>query len=74
MDKINCNKCANVSQTEEDQKRDYRSFPHICQIYDTRVIHQSNRLGYHSMIYPCAECVKSGYVNFTERGAVNTLC
>ena len=64
MDQINCNKCINVSQTEEEQKRDYRSFPHICQIYHRRVIHRSSRLGYHSMIWPCGDCVKSGYINY----------
>lgn len=61
---INCNDCANVSQTEKEQKLDYRCRPHICSVFNKRVIHQSNRLGYHSMLYPCAECVKSGYVDY----------
>lgn len=68
MGNVNCNICVHVSQTEEEQKNDCRYAPHICMIYQKRVIHQSQELGDHSMIYPCEECVKSMYENFMVRG------
>lgn len=64
--KPNCNKCDEISITEEEQRKLPAFSNHMCYVYKQRCLHNSSRLGYHQTIYPCAECAKDGYKNYKE--------
>lgn len=54
----NCDECAYISITEEEQHKTAPGTHHTCLKYKKRVFHNSNRPGRHGMIYPCKECIK----------------
>ena len=65
----NCNNCAYVSITEEEQEVMIRPVPgHVCRQYNRTVKHLSSNLKHNTYIHPCKECAGDKYCNFKERG------
>lgn len=67
-----CNRCAWLNITEEQQERLYREqrrvVDHICHYYDRRIIHRAMTQDHDSRLYPCRECGKDGFRNYEGRG------
>lgn len=55
----NCNLCPHINMTEKQQHETATRNPHICLKFKQRVLHMSNRPGYHDVIYPCKECLEN---------------
>lgn len=66
----NCNQCAYLNITEEQQqhviKRNMHN-EHICLLYGERVKHETNCLKHDSFLHPCKECVKDCYRYYERR-------
>lgn len=63
---VNCNNCACISLTEEEQVDTRES--HICTHYNKRVFHNdfhSNPNPY-PWLFPCLECVKDSFKYYKE--------
>lgn len=63
-----CNKCKHLNMTEEEQqeRKDNSSF-HKCNVYNSRLIHFSNKKYHHPRLYPCRECKVDFHKRFESR-------
>lgn len=61
-----CNYCANISITEDEQRKAGNWIPHICNKYKKRCTHESQDRNTH-LIIPCDECRSYACMGFKER-------
>ena len=66
---IDCNKCAwlNITEEEQEKLKGMHKGMHICKFYMKRVIHNTNRQTHASRLHPCRECYEDGLEHFIER-------
>lgn len=62
-----CNNCAWLNYTEEEQKYLSGNVAHICTLYHTRVIHGTNEVIHASYIRPCLLCEMDKFYMFRKR-------
>lgn len=63
---IDCNNCANISITEDEQRRIGNNNPHICKIYRKMCKHNSMERDA-TFIFPCEECYADKFAKFNKR-------
>lgn len=64
-DEADCNQCEHLNLTEQEQSQTKE--PHICQFYNTRVLHNAHRQPHNSKLFPCIECVKDTYKEYKPK-------
>lgn len=64
-----CNKCKHLNMTEREQQqesKDTHSF-HKCNVYNSQVMHFTNKKHHNPRLYPCQECREDFYKKFEDR-------
>jgi hypothetical protein len=64
---IDCNNCIHLNLTEQQQRelKDNRKW-HKCELYNSQVLHLTNKQEHNPKLYPCQECQEDKYINYEE--------
>lgn len=64
---IDCNNCIHLNLTEQQQRElKDNSRWHKCELYNSQVLHLSNKVNHNPKLYPCQECKEDKYINYEE--------
>lgn len=62
-----CNDCKWLNITENEQQLGIKNGYHVCKHYQQRLKHRTSRIEHDWFIYPCDECFKDNFANYSIR-------